>query len=242
MLFSAFAAVAMWAWWTEQDCGCFGSQTPNAIPLLVDVVAISLVIWALLKEPRSNSSDIEARKRVRALVVSIIAGLVVSVTGGAVVGWDIQRQIAAGNIPPSFGEILIGKTLPLLQDDRFAAHVPEVGEMLSVLLRPDCKHCQEFPDQWPAIKKRLPSSVKIVGISMSPGNWTVTPNYVAAKPIGTPGTFAIEWVDNEPFVSSPMIFTIKNRNVCGAIDETLFNSFAGIDRHEQFLKLVSFSK
>jgi hypothetical protein len=39
LVFSSLVCIAAWAWWTQTDCGCFGSRTPKGIPLIVDVVA-----------------------------------------------------------------------------------------------------------------------------------------------------------------------------------------------------------
>lgn len=49
LVFTSFAAIAAWAWWTQTDCGCFGSRTPKGVPLIVDLVAVGLLLrcgWA----------------------------------------------------------------------------------------------------------------------------------------------------------------------------------------------------
>ncbi len=210
LLFSGFAAVAAWAWWTDQDCGCFGPQTPKGVPLLLDLIALLLVAWSVQSKRRSGTI---AKPACQSLAASLIAGSMFAALGSGFTAWQINHQAAAQTMPSWFGENLIGKEFPLLADPRFAALVPEQGEALIVMLRPDCEHCRELIEQWPTISSQLAPSTKVIGISVSPNRWTVNPGKPTVKPLGISSELVIDWEGDEPFVTAPGMFMIQDRKV-----------------------------
>jgi uncharacterized membrane protein YphA (DoxX/SURF4 family) len=210
VLFSAFAIVASWAWWTDQDCGCFGPQAPEGVPLLIDMAALLLVAWSVRSQ---RPSATVVRPAFQSLRASLVAGLMLAALGGGFTIWQINHQNTAQAMPSWFGENLIGKEFPLLRDPRFAALVPERGEALIVMLRPDCEHCRELASEWPEISRQLDPSTKVIGISIFPNRWTVMEGRVFVSPTKSLDTFDVHWMGDEPFVASPALFYTENRTV-----------------------------
>jgi hypothetical protein len=210
VLFSGFAVVAAWAWWTDQNCGCFGTQTPQGVPLLFDIVALLLIAWTAWHQRRSGNVAKPASGSVR---VALLIGWALAALGCGFTAWQIHRQSAAQTMPSWFGENLIGKEFPLLADPRFAALVPERGDAIIVMLRPNCEHCRKLVEQWPEISSQLPPTTKVIGISVLPGRWTVMPGQVSIVASETTGQFLIRWIANEPFIASPSTLLLIDRKV-----------------------------
>ncbi|TWT75285.1 DoxX family protein [Allorhodopirellula solitaria] len=230
VLFSVFTLVATWAWWTDQDCGCFGPQTPKGVPLLIDTAALLLVAWSVRSQRKSARVAGPAFQSLRA---SLVAGSMLAALSGGFTAWNINHQATAKAMPSWFGENLIGKEFPLLADPRFAALVPEQGEVLIVMLRPDCEHCRELVEQWSTTRQELRSTTKVIGISVSPGRWTVMPDLIAAVPTNKSADTVITWKDTEPFVASPRVVALKNRIVTD-VQPTLKNfGVQGVSDHHQ---------
>lgn len=224
VVFSAMTCVAAWAWWHAQDCGCFGAQTPQGVPLLIDLLAISSAVWA-------GRVDGESSRWTRFLQFDVraagILGLALSLLAGGFAAWRIDRQQSDVALPSWYGENLIGSELPLLSRTALVPHVPEVGDVILVLLRPDCAHCQSLASRWQKLRQDVPRWVSVIGVSVSPGRWTVMPDVVSASALDTADSFFLDWEDDEPFVSSPTLLAVRDRVVIGLQSGDPVNEWAG---------------
>jgi hypothetical protein len=84
------------------------------------------------------------------------------------------------------------------------------------MLRPDCEHCHEVAAQWGLLKAEQPDALKVIGISVANGQWTVMPEDISPTPMGADDEFVISW-DNadEPFVAAPTFIAVRDRVVTG---------------------------
>lgn len=210
-VFCSLAIVATWAFWSESSCGCFGAHTPRGAPVLVDLSVIALAI--LLWRPSSPNHEPHERrwKRFRlSLFTSIVAGTCV----GSCTYLQLNKQyFVNSNAPTWFGHNLIGEISPMLSDPNFADRVPVSGDALVVLLRPDCQHCKDFSNEWPAASGQMPAGVLITGISILGEQWLIMPDVISATPVYSDRSFVLEWSGRKPFVSTPTVLIIHDRIV-----------------------------
>ncbi len=197
LVFSGLACVAAWAWWTQTDCGCFGSETPRGISLAVDMVAIGMLLACRSSvKSRRGGDDMDSRRQlIRGITVAVAFGLLAA----AATSWRINSPVAEEAMPAWFGDNLIGMKMPLLRDESFAAAavMPISGEALVVLLRPDCEHCHEVALVWRESDKNQPTGLVVIGVSVDSDDWTVMPGTVSATASGLKGEFVIDWQDAE---------------------------------------------
>ena len=214
LVFFSLACIAGWAWWTKTDCGCFGARTPKSVPLIVDVVAVGVLLGCGRNVAELGAGENAASRR--QLLRSVGIGVAIGLFAGGATSWRIEQTSSEVEIPAWFGDNLVGMQFPLLHDDKFAAVIPEMGDVLMVLLRPDCEHCREVAAGWAARGTEQPQNVQMIGISMADGRWTVMPNEVSATPMGSDDHFAISWEKvEEPFVAAPAFIAVRERVVTG---------------------------
>lgn len=214
LVFSTLSLVAGWAWWSDTDCGCFGSHTSKGAPLIVDLVAIALLLACRPvpdRERRSNRTAFQGMP-IRSLSVALAAWAVAS----AATHWRIEQLAAAVSMPAWFGENLIGTQFPLLRDPKCVAVVPESGATLMVFLRPDCDHCRKLSQNWGEIETPPPPNFTVIGVSVAGGRWTFMPREVSPIPLGSEGEFTMMWDHREePFIAAPTFIAIRDRRVIG---------------------------
>lgn len=218
LVFSGLAIVAAWAWWAQTDCGCFGSETPKGVPLIVDLVATGLLLACRRSANASRVTDHVAFRRqfIQALTVAVTFGLFAA----AATNWRISSTVADEAMPAWLGENLIGMKMPLLRDESSSAAdlLPVSGEALVVLLRPDCEHCHEVAQAWRDSEKSLRAGLVVIGVSVASDGWTVMPAAVSATPLGSKDEFVIDWKDaEEPFVAAPTFLAVRDQTVVGVV-------------------------
>lgn len=212
LVFTSFAAIAAWAWWTQTDCGCFGSRTPKGVPLIVDLVAVGLLLICHRELPeRKVREDSGNRRRLISPVgIGIAAGFLAA--GGTM--WQIERIGGGDQTPTWFGDNLIGMRFPLLGEEKFATVMPVTGDMLVVMLRPDCEHCREVAAHWAMIEAGRRETLNVIGISVADGRWMVMPNAISPTRLGADNEFAISWeAAEEPFIAAPTFIAVQDRVV-----------------------------
>ncbi|MEM9645160.1 MAG: MauE/DoxX family redox-associated membrane protein, partial [Planctomycetota bacterium] len=212
----SLSLIAGFSWWSQQDCNCFGPQTPKGLPFVVDIACVGAAGWGIFKlirrHPPTNRLAFTLPFR-SALVIACVGGS----TAAAATVAQIHLDSAGESMPKWFGENLIGKPLPLLQDDRIDDAVGPKGESLWVLVRPDCNHCQDLVSHWQQRSEAL-SGVSIFGVSILPEDWSVMPGRVSmvSPSVGGEHCIHLRWEpENEPFVASPALIAVKDRIVVG---------------------------
>lgn len=194
--FGLLALVAGFAWWTQQDCNCFGPRTPRGVPFLIDLLCLGALAWV-----RPSKALVVETK---ATWTILLAALLFVVGGGGT--WVMANRItSAATMPMWFGDQLVGTRFPLLQLHSVQHLFPIEGDLTVFLLRPDCDHCREFATEWnAAYPPDHPHRPGVVGVSISPGQWTVMPGIVSATVVENPGNVPIQWsAETEPFVAAP---------------------------------------
>ncbi|WP_153558852.1 MauE/DoxX family redox-associated membrane protein [Roseimaritima sediminicola] len=217
LVFSGLACVAAWAWWTQADCGCFGSETPQGFPLVVDLIAIGLLLAARhsVKACRIGGDGEFRRQVVLALTAAVVLGGFATVA----TNWRMDATLDEQEMPAWFGDNLVGRKMPLLHDKRFAAVMPTSGEALIVLLRPDCEHCHEVAKSWREFgTSGSRRGVFVVGVSVATDGWTVMPGTVSAAPSDSEDEFKLVWGGaQEPFIAAPTFIAVRDQTVAAVV-------------------------
>ncbi len=218
LVFSLFACISAWAWWTQTDCGCFGMAMPQSMPLLVDAIAIALLIGCR-QQAKSNEPPAALAFR-RNLPRTLCAAGIAALLAAATTNWRVARIGDHTEMPAWFGENLIGRRFPLFHHERFSTPFAESGDAMVVMLRPDCERCVEIAGQWPAISANLRDDLRIIGISITKGNWAVLSNQVAISRTVAEQGLSLTWSNgNEPFVATPVFIAIRNGVVAGVAND-----------------------
>lgn len=214
LVFFSLASIAGWAWWTETDCGCFGSRTLKGAPLIIDLVAIGLLLGCSHSVAKLEAGSVTTSRSRSLRPVGI--GIVVGLLACGVTHSQIEQLSSEFEIPAWFGDNLIGMQFPLLRDEKLDAVLAPANAALLVMLRPDCEHCREVTQQWAALKVERANAVQVIGVSVEDGRWTFMPNEVSHMPIGADDEFEISWEKvKEPFVAAPTFVAIRDRVVTG---------------------------
>lgn len=214
LTFLSFTFIAAWTWWVQMECGCFGSKTPKGVPIALDITAIVLLLSCHRRVAGHSVADASPyqRRLIWALIISLFAG---SVSFYAT-HWRIRQLSSETDAPTWYGTNLVGKRFPLVLDEKFATVVPESGDALIVMLRPNCKHCRELTKHWPEVHTRQPLTCKTLCISIIQDQWTVMPSRVSHVPLGLADEFAVFWEAlKEPLVLSPTFIAVRDRVVVG---------------------------
>lgn len=224
---SMLGMTAAWTWVSNQDCDCFGLNTPSGLPLLVDVVCISAVVVCLARGEHRWPQDERTLDIMSGRSVAIIASLV-GLTAGAYAWMSAEQRRQHSNMPLLVGVELIGDEFFLLFDNRVSQVMSKSEEWLVYFLRSDCSHCRELVRSTRQLDSREP---RVMTVSVSDSVWTVIPDSLTVEPSGGTGEIEITWESSEPpFVAAPTVVAIRSSTIVRVwsgddVDELIENTY-----------------
>lgn len=206
-IFSILLFVSGMALWTGQECNCFGPNTARWAPFVVDFACLA-GLAGMYYVPRNPTHEREAEPWI---VVAKFLGL--AAVPAILVGiatWSLALSKANdADVPVWFGENLVGSRFPLLYDFRVQQTIAAEKDALLLLLRPDCRHCQDVSDAWAKGELIALEVVDVVSVSISPGLWTFMPKVVSSRPMGAENEVVVKWSEGEPFVAAPTLIALR---------------------------------
>ncbi len=210
--FATLTVIAGASWWFVANCNCFGPRTMPGLPLIVDLICLLGLVVSYRSSRRTKPTWLMDSRRHWRVATLLVIGVAIPMSGSVLVAARTANR--ATKMPAWFGENLIGKSFPLLRDQRVTNAVPRDTTVFIVFLRPECEHCQQLAMDWKRETRELKPNAGLVGVSMLPSSWTFIPGSLSITSPWSPSTVEVRWDDErEPVVEAPTLMVVHNGTV-----------------------------
>lgn len=216
VVFGCFAVVAGYALILGKDCNCFGLDLLGAwFTLPLDLIVL-VGAWFLVP---SGESQPLGRIPTRFVALAIV----LAVVGIGVSQYRISKSKTTERLEFLLAAEMVEKPWPITSTYHPELAQLATGKWFVLIVRSDCKHCQELiEERFQDPKLHRPSERTAVFIA---GNdaWSFQLDHVSLEH----GQSSIIWPNGEPFVASPAVFQCVNgiiKRADDSVDHLTFES------------------